>query len=66
MPKNNRFHFRMDNDEYNKVKLNLKAKGYTQISDYLRSLALEHDILIQERILRIDKNARRILELLES
>jgi len=63
-PQNNRINFRMNNDDYDTVKRNAKAKGYSRISDYLRSLALEHDRYTQEKIFQIDKNVKKLLEML--
>src|SRR3989344_1216492 len=63
--KNNRVHFRLDNDEYDRVKRNSKEKGYLKVSDYFRSLALEHDKFMQEKLFLIDNNVKKILELLE-
>lgn len=65
MPRINRIHFRLTNDEYDKLKQNLKAKGYSRVSDYLRYLALEHDRFMQAKVFQIDQNVRKILELVE-
>ncbi|MBI1968405.1 hypothetical protein HYS49_00700 [Candidatus Woesearchaeota archaeon] len=65
VPRNHRIHFRLNKEECERVKLNSQNRGFVKISDYLRSLALEHDIVMQEKLFQIDRNVKKVLELVE-
>ncbi|MDP3639592.1 MAG: hypothetical protein Q8R53_00105 [Nanoarchaeota archaeon] len=65
MVKLNRVYLRLANDEYERVKINSRVKGFSHVSEYLRSVALEQDAFFQEKVIQIDRNVKKILELVE-
>ncbi|MBI4147631.1 hypothetical protein HY494_03190 [Candidatus Woesearchaeota archaeon] len=65
MQKINRIYLRLANEEYDQVKLKTQNKGFAHVSEYLRSLAIEHEDFLHQKIIEIDRNLKKILELLE-
>jgi hypothetical protein len=55
MPKNRRIHFRITEPQYARIKANAEAEGYITIAAYLRYLALEHDLLIDKKIIQMSR-----------
>lgn len=44
---------RVDNGQYERIKINAKNKGFGSMSAYIRHAALEQDLLIQTKIIEI-------------
>ncbi|MBI5390272.1 hypothetical protein HZB02_02185 [Candidatus Woesearchaeota archaeon] len=49
MPKNSRIFVRVTNAQHERVRNNAEAMGYLNVSDYLRSIALERTLVFQEQ-----------------
>ena len=65
MQKINRIYLRLANEEYEQVKVKTQNKGFAHVSEYLRSLAVEHEDFLHQKVVEIDKNIKKILALLE-
>lgn len=53
--KTRRIVFRVTENQYRKIKLNAEAKGHITMSGYLRDVALNKDIFIEQKIIEIHK-----------
>jgi uncharacterized protein (DUF1778 family) len=51
MRKNHQIRFRVDRDQAEQIRNKASAKGYSSTSAFLRHLALERDMLIEQAIL---------------
>lgn len=49
MPKNGIILVRVTREQYERVKNNAHAKGHKTISSYIRSVALEHDLIYERK-----------------
>ncbi len=66
MPSNRIIKFRVTRDQYEKILFNTENYGHTTISSYLRSLALERNIVIENKIIENNKLIKEILEALKN
>ena len=52
--------------ELEKIRQHARQKGYSKIATYLRDLALNHNELIEEKVIEISRNVNKILDSLEN
>ena len=50
MAKTRFIQFRVNKDQYEKIKLNASARGYASMSSYLRDLALSKDLIFERKL----------------
>lgn len=62
MPSNRMIKFRVTENQYERILNNTSAYGHATISSYLRSLALERNLVIENKILETNKIIKEILE----
>ncbi|MBL7055037.1 hypothetical protein ISS05_04735 [Candidatus Woesearchaeota archaeon] len=44
---------RLTRNQHERIRMNAEAKGYKTLSDYIRTLALEHDLDFKEKVDKI-------------
>jgi len=65
MSNTRRIDFRVSRNDYERIINNAQAKGYSTISAYLRSIALDKDIFLESKVLETNNNVKKILQVLE-
>ena len=66
MQKKTRFvKFRVTPDQYSKIISQSQARGYIELSDYLRFLALDKSVLIEHKIMENNRLLHKIKKILE-
>jgi len=66
MPKNRIINFRVTNEQYERIKNNTNAYGYITMASYLRYLALEKSMLIDNKIIENNRLIKEILGILKN
>ena len=56
----------VDQEEYKKALKKSNSKGYSYFSNYMRSRILDADTLLEQSVAEINRDVKRILQLLES
>ena len=56
MVKNRSIQVRLTRDQYERIKNNCSVKGFTHLSEYLRHVALDQDLLLQCKIYEIHEH----------
>ena len=57
---------RVTNNQFDRIKLNAQAKGFKTVSDYVRSLCLEHNSCIEKKIIENNEILKAIIKFLNS
>ena len=65
MVKNHTCKFLVSKSQLDQIRSEAKAKGYINISPYLRDLALKYNLTIEQKIIETHLIAKKIMELLE-
>ena len=66
MVKNREIRVRVTKDQLERIQMNAQAKGFKTVSGYLRSLCLEHNRLIEDKILENNRMLREMMDNLSS
>lgn len=53
---------RISSLEHEELKIKLKSRGFKSISEFLRYIAFEHNIIIEQKIIETNKIVKEILE----
>ncbi len=62
MVKTRLIQFRVSGNEYERIRNNAHAKGYSTIASYLRSVALGKDLFTETNITEIHRMVKEILD----
>lgn len=62
MVKTKLLQIRLSANEYERIRNNTHAKGYSTIASYLRAVALEKDLFTETKIAEIHQMMKQILE----
>jgi hypothetical protein len=65
MRRNGRLVCPVNQEEMKQVKIKAEEKEYSHVSDYLRFLIFEKDIIFQEKLFALEKKVDKVLNLLE-
>jgi len=56
---------RVSTPEHEELKIKVKSRGFRNISDFLRFIAFEHNIVIETKIIETHKIVKEILDKLK-
>jgi hypothetical protein len=56
------FQIRFSTPEFEEIKTKVKSKGFGTVSTFLRYMALEHEIMIESKILETNRIVKEIIE----
>lgn len=65
MPKNRIIKFRVSNQQYERILNNKEVYGHVTMASYLRSLALERNIVIENKIIENNRLIKEILDIIK-
>ena len=56
MVMNRSIQVRMTKDQYERIKLSSKLKGFSSLSSYLRYVALDQDFVVHQKVVELHKH----------
>ena len=56
---------RVSTPEFDELKIKLKSRGFKSISDFLRFIAFEHNIIIETKIIETNKIVKEIFDIIK-
>jgi len=66
MPRNTEVRMRITNDQLDRIKMGMQAKGFKTLSGYMRYLCLEYNQYLEAKILENNKILKEIVKILNS